>query len=100
MSTAEPVQIPLVWVGVEQQPIELASHFVAQVQAPDEIILTFGQTAPPMVFGTQEEQATQLRASIVQVKPLARISVTTHRLREMLTMLQQTLDAHETLFRG
>ena len=100
MSIPEPIQVPTVWIGLEQRPIEMASHLVAQVNAPNEIIINLGQAAPPLVFGTPEEQAAQFRASLVQVRPIARISLTAHRVRELITLLQQSIEAHDRVFGG
>lgn len=93
------IQVPLVWIGLDETPIELASTFQVQIQAPGEIIVSVGQTAPPILTGTPEEQATQARAvRFVQSRTLARLVLTPHRVRELISVLQQVLEGHDKAF--
>jgi hypothetical protein len=95
----EPVQVPLIWIGLDDTPIELANVFQAQVSAPGEIILNIGQTAPPALSGTPEERAAQIeKISFVQSRTLGRLALTPHRVREMITLLQQALAGHDQVF--
>jgi hypothetical protein len=101
LSSPEPIQLPGVWVGLEDLSIQMTSQFVAQIAAPNEIILGFGQSAPPMIFGTPEEQRAQLQAlRFIQVRPTARLALTAFRVKELIDVLQQTLNNHNTAFGG
>ena len=45
MSSAEPIQLPQVWIGIDDHAIEMASQFLAEVQAPGELIITIGPSS-------------------------------------------------------
>ncbi len=101
MSDVQPVQLPAVWIGLDELPIQMCSQFLAQIGAPNEILLAFGQAAPPLTVGTAEEQQLQLRATpFVPIRALGRFSLTAHRLAELLEGLQQLLEAHNANFPG
>ena len=91
-------QIPVVWVGGDESPVLLANQFLGQFQ-DDEFILTFGQFAPPALLGTEEERKAQARElSFIQVKVLARLTLTRSRLEELVGVLQETIanyDKHQ-----
>jgi len=55
------VEVPLTWIGVEDVPILTANQMLIQFTARDESILGFGQVAPPILLGTEEERHQQLR---------------------------------------
>jgi hypothetical protein len=62
----------------------------------DSILLTFGHASPPAVTGTPEEQAAQMaKYSEVPVRPLVRISMTPRRLRELVNLLNRTVEQLE-----
>lgn len=95
----QPVPIPLVWINLDETPIELASIFQVQVQGPEEIILNVGQTAPPMLTGSPQEMAVQAAAvPFVPCRTLARFSVTTDRIRQLQTIFTNMLEAHDRQF--
>lgn len=95
----QPVQVPLVWINLDETPIELASIFQVQVQGPDEIIFNVGQTAPPMLTGTPQEMAVQAAAvPFVPCRTLARFSLTTDRIRQLQTIFTNMLTAHDKQF--
>ncbi len=97
----QPLQLPAVWIGLDEIPIQLCSQIFVQVAGPDEILVTLGQAAPPLVTGTLEEQELQLRATpFVPIRPLVRFSLTRHRLAEFAAVMTQALDAHNTNFPG
>jgi hypothetical protein len=63
------------------------------------VIITLGQTAPPIVFGTQEQQEAQAaNIPFVPVRPLVRASMTTGRVRELIRVLTELLEKHDNLF--
>jgi hypothetical protein len=95
----QPVPIPLVWINLDETPIQLASMFQVQLQGPDEVIFNIGQTAPPMLAGTPEEMAAQAGAvPFVPCRTLARLSLTTDRMRQLRGLLDQMLAAHDQQF--
>lgn len=95
----QPVQIPLVWINLDEMPIELASIFQVQLQGPDEIILNVGQTAPPMLVGSPQEMEVQASAvPFVPCRTLARFSMTSDRIRQIRSVLDQMLVAHDNQF--
>lgn len=92
----EGVQIPVVWVGGDETPILLVNQFIGQFQN-DEMLLTFGQFAPPALIGTEEERKEQaLELSFLPVKVLARFALTRSRLEELVRVLQDTLANYDT----
>jgi hypothetical protein len=89
-----PREVPLVWVGVEDAPIEFLNQFLIQSEA-EEFILTLGALAPPVFLGSPEErkeQAAQVR--FVPVHVLGRYGLTEHRLREFAELLTRFLEQH------
>ena len=67
------VAIPMVWVANEDVPILFANQFVIQHEH-DEFLLTVGQLQPPIILGTPEERAEQVKMiSYVPVNMVARI---------------------------
>jgi hypothetical protein len=86
----ERIELPLVWVGIEDVPILLANQYLGQVQQ-QEIILTLGQVTPPVLLGSPEQLAQQVeRLSFVPVKTVARFGLTRTRLEELIGVLQAT----------
>lgn len=91
--TPQEISIPLVWLGAEEVPILFANQFMGQVDDHGEAIITVGQVTPPAILGTPEQQAEQIQnVAFVPVKPIARIALGTERLRELVAVLQQTLE--------
>lgn len=90
-------QVPLVWVGVDDLPVQFVNQFVAVVQ-PNEVFLTIGTLTPPAIMGDSIEERREQAESIqfVQVKPVARIAFTPERLQELIGILNQTLQNYET----
>lgn len=91
----EAISIPVVWVGGDETPILLVNQFLGQFQG-NEMIITFGQFAPPALIGTEEERREQVRdISFIPVKVLARFALTRSRLEELIQVLQETLANHD-----
>jgi flagellar motor switch/type III secretory pathway protein FliN len=88
---AEPIAIPVLFIGAEDVPILFANQFVISFQQ-QEFILTAGQIAPPILLGSEEEQRQQARdISFVPVKVVARLGMTRQRMAELVAVLQDTL---------
>src|ERR1700677_59970 len=91
-----PVELPVAWVGVDELTIQLANQFLTQLAAPDEVIITVGQAAPPVLLGTPEQQVAQAAAvAFVPVKAMIRVSLTTTRVRELRDVLTKVLEQHD-----
>lgn len=93
-------QIPVVWVGAEETPVQFANAFLGVVQ-PDEIFLTIGSIVPPAISGeTPEEREDQARQiSFIQATPIARLGLTPARLDELVQTLQQTQENYARLMK-
>lgn len=98
-SAPDSLPVPVLWLGIDEQPVIMANQFLGQVQQ-DEIILSFGTLVqPPIVGATLEERREQiLRISYVPVRPLARMTLTRRRVEELQTMLRDTLEIFDNRY--
>jgi hypothetical protein len=86
----EPIEVPILWVGVEDAQILFANQFLGQVEQ-QEIVLTFGQITPPVLLGSPEQRARQVeRLGFIPVRTVARFGMTRARLEELIGVLQAT----------
>ena len=89
----EQISVRVAWVGVEEVPIVFVNQVAAQLDDRGEAIITFGQATPPLLLGTPEEQREQAAATpFVQVRPVARLSLSQPRLQDLIGVLSQTLE--------
>src|SRR5690349_7009669 len=94
-SEPQGVSVPIVWTGIEDAPAIFANQFIAQVDR-GEVFITAGQMAPPVLVGTLEERRHQAEnIQFVPVQTVARIACTPSRLRELVNVLQITLNNYE-----
>jgi hypothetical protein len=94
----EPFQVPLVWVGVDEAPIHFTNQMLGQFVGREELVLTFGQAAPPALLGSYEERLEQMRQiSYVPVRVIARLSLTRSRLAEFHRVIGETLDNYDKM---
>ena len=93
----EGVNLPIVWTGVDDMPIVFVNQTIGQVGQQSEVILTFGQLAPPAILGeTQEERDRQIRdLTHIPIKPVARLALTRAGLEQLVDVLHQTLANHD-----
>jgi hypothetical protein len=86
------IEIPVLFVGVEDVPVLLANQFVIQHQQ-EEFILMIGQVAPPLILaGTPEEQLEQAKnISYIPIKVVGRFGLTRTRMTELIRILQDNL---------
>lgn len=79
------VQLPVVWAGVEDLPVEMVNaHLIQLDQDSQAVYLTVGIVVAPPVVGTPEEQHKQLRHHpFVPVRPVARLAMTRARFEEL-----------------
>lgn len=91
--------IPTTWIGAEDLPVLFVNTFVGQVQPQEKAFyLTIGQTVPPALLGTPEEQTEQLeQIAYVPVKPVARLAFTRSRLEELIAILRTNLDQYDQI---
>lgn len=103
-----PFQVRVYWGDVEHLPVIAANQFMLQQALltpadpgagaassgdPDEVILTVGHLAPPLLQGTPDEQrAAVTQVSQVTVRPVARFSVRRAKLAELRDVLAKILD--------
>lgn len=87
--------IPIAYVGFDDQPIQLANSFLVQVNQ-DEVILSVGQLAPPILLGTPDEVREQAEGvAFVPNKIVARFGMTVTRARELADLLISQVAVHE-----
>lgn len=93
---AQDVNLPVLWVGTEETPLVFANQVLGQVGQQGEVVLTFGQLAPPTFVGTPEEIARQAeRISYVPTNTVARLVITRPGLDQLIEVLQQTVANYE-----
>lgn len=81
------LQVPLVWIGIDEAPISLLNQFLVQKQ-DEEYIITLGSVAPPVLLGSEEERREQIsRVRFVPVRVLGRFGMTDQRMHEFLKVL-------------
>jgi hypothetical protein len=90
------IEVPLVWLGLEDMPIFTANQFLGQVQ-DDEFFIAIGQATPPPITGrTADERRAQAKAiTAVPAKTLCRLGMTRHRVEELIRVLTNTLEIHD-----
>lgn len=97
----EGVQLHAAWIGVEDVPIAFVNQVVGQLDDHGDAVLTFGQATPPILSGTEEEQRAQIAGiSFVQVRPVSRITLSSQRLDQLLTLLQELADKQKAVKRA
>lgn len=93
-STGQNVQLRVVWGDVSQLAVLAANQFALQVSGlggvPDEVVLTVGHVAAPVLTGSPEEQRANIsELSHVEVHPLARFSMSLGKLDELATAISE-----------
>lgn len=90
------IAVPLVWVGADELPIHFFNQMVAVVQA-NEIFLMLGSLMPPPIVGdTREERKAQAESvPFVAIKPIVRLGLTPEKLKELIGVLQLTMENYE-----
>lgn len=94
--TPEVINLPIIWVGVDEEPIQFVNQMVSQFQE-NEFILTFGQLAPPMIVGPPDVQREQVQTlSFVPVRPVVRVAMTADRMRQLVDVLSGNLATYDS----
>ena len=85
-----PVQVTVQWDNSDlgAHPVQAANAFMLQ-GVGHEVVLTIGFAVPP--FNPNPQDAARLRT--MPAKTIVRIALTPPRLQEIVTMMQQAIDA-------
>ncbi|MDO8473305.1 MAG: hypothetical protein Q7T05_05750 [Dehalococcoidia bacterium] len=95
MSEESLIQLPTVYVGLDDAKIVFGNAFVIQ-HLQNEFILTIGQLAPPILLGSPEEQLEQAkRLGYVPIRIMSRTAFTRDRMVELIAALQSQLKAYD-----
>jgi hypothetical protein len=89
-----PVQMEGRWVGVDDLPAILVNQMLGQVHE-GEIVLTFGYVSPPAIVGAERLTEWARQTEFVEIKPVARIALTPQKLRDIATVLNDTIANYE-----
>lgn len=88
-------QVPIVVVGLDDEPILFSNQFYIQ-HHQTEFIITFCQIQPPLLIGTPEQIQQQAEhVTSVPARAVARIGLTHTRMMELVRVLQQNLQQYE-----
>ena len=86
-----PADIPLAWVGFDEEQVVLVNQFLLQTQPDQSIVFGLGQAIAPPKLGDPDQVAQQVaQIEFIPVRTLARVAMTEVKLRELSAML----DAH------
>jgi hypothetical protein len=90
------VQVPVAWVGVDDLPVLAVNQILLQNTSPEEFLLIFGQLAPPILLGSDDEKREQLRMlNFAPVRPVVRLALTRQRIDELRNLLDRHLKQFE-----
>ena len=94
--TGEGIAIRVLWDGIENVPIMLTNQALGQVGQQGEVILTFGQLAPPVLAGDPDQQREQAKGiPFIPIKPVARLALTRAGLEDLIRVLKETRDNYD-----
>ena len=92
----ERIGIPISWVGYDEVPIAYANQFLLQAQPEECFIMGIGQSTPPALIGSAEEIAEQAaQVEFVSVRTLAKVALTEAKMKELIAVLQVSVDRAE-----
>jgi hypothetical protein len=92
-------EVPAVWAGLEESPVFFTNAFLGVLDDQGEVILCFGQSNPPVFTGPTPEKLAEQASKVtsVNVKPVARLSMSRQRLRELVDVLNLTIRNQEAM---
>ena len=90
-------QVPIVWVGLESEPVHAVNNMIAQFHE-DLFIVQFGFANLPVVMGTPAQAKKQI-ASIdaVTVSPVARLAMSESQVEKTIKALQSNLKRYRKM---
>jgi len=89
------IRVSLIWVGLDETPLLFANCFMSQYHQ-DGFFLSIGQFSPPPILGSPAEVAEQIKQlGPIPIRPIARMSLTPDRMRELLKIIQENLQNYE-----
>jgi hypothetical protein len=87
----ESVELPVLWVGLDEIPVRAVNQFVLQNEA-GEYFLVAGVLTPPVILGTPDRVRAQLESlGHVEVQPVARLAMNERRIKELRDLLNRVL---------
>lgn len=85
-------QVPIAWVGLDEERVFTANQFVSQF-VKDQFIVSFGMLVPPPILGDEEQRKKTIEEiSHVSVQPITRVALTPRHMRELIGVLQENLE--------
>lgn len=87
--------------SVGDLPILLANAFSIQASGDGSFVFTIAQAAPPIFTGNPDEQQRQLaQIKSINGRVLARLVITPAKMKELVDLLQGTLQTYEAMTKG
>jgi hypothetical protein len=101
----EAVQLSIIWPGAGDASVMRSNAILGQIgngpAGPEEILLTFGYVAPPVLLGSPEEQQAAVAAiGAVSANILCKISLSRGRAHELIELLRQQIKFYDQLAEG
>jgi hypothetical protein len=99
MSEPPKIQFSVIWPDVEDLTVYACNQFLVQISAgsdgrPEDLILTLGFIAPPVILGTPEEQqASAMALQAVSVKGVSRVSMSRGNAEQLMNLIGAQLAA-------
>jgi hypothetical protein len=98
MAEHQNIQISMIWPDVADLPVYRANQFIVQLSTGpdgtmvDDLVLTIGYVAPPVILGTPDEQRASFMAlGAVNVQALTRVSMSPAYAQQLVELLQTQL---------
>ena len=97
-TTTESVSIPLIWVGVDEQPVRSVTHAYSQFSQDGLFVLTMGMANPPVLLGDHKANQELLESLPgITVTPVARVAMTEPQTELLMKVLQANLKQYRTM---
>lgn len=87
------LNLPVIWVDLDETPIQMSNMFVSQFLPTGEFIVSLGQSSGPLLIGSEEEIEEQLTYTThVAVRPIVRVSFTEETMKQFVGILQMNIE--------
>lgn len=81
------------WGDLSTEPVFFANMFAVTGDNEGQFHLTIGQTSPPVLVGTKEEQTQQLdHMGALPIRPLIRVAIPSAKFDELVNLLTNIRD--------